>query len=349
MPFKSIKVSHPGTFLFHLHALSIATLTLPVLLRAADAPRVCLTEPRYDSAIVSALDRMYQSEYRPADSLLRGALPPRSAALAYFRGLILFNRFNDLGDTAALSQSAALWEDIVKREGADSGDANLPLYVGLSELQLSYAASLSGHPLRAANLGRKANNKLKPLRGFAEADAALALYDYYKAALMKGVSWLPFVEADVAGPLHRLELAVPQSRYMCKVLQTSLLWLYYDGGRYDEGIALLDAFLARYPGNRLCRQIKADFLFRKKEFAAAGDIQEKLKEEYERLGAGGTAPGCLPIGYLSAIGNLVKVNAALDRPELRKKYLSVWSSSEYRDVMPWLPASLRREVKALAK
>lgn len=289
---------------------------------------------------------MYRSDYGAADSALR-ALPSGSASLAYFRGLVLFNRFNDLGDTASLFRAAALWQEVVDR--APDSAANSALYSGLSELQLSYVASLTGHPLRAAALGRKANARLRPLRGFAEADAALALYDYYKAALFKGVSWLPFVKADVDGPLHRLEKAVPKSRYLGKVLQTSLLWLYYDDGAYDKGLALMEPFLAQFPGNRLGRQIAADFHFRKKDFGSARDLQEKLKAEYESLGASHANAGELPIGYLSAVGNLVKVYAALGQADLREKYLAVWSSSEYRDVMPWLPGSLRREVKALEK
>jgi hypothetical protein len=354
MSFKSSKVSHPSPFLFQFQRLLPAIPLLAFSLVAAGPEKICLYEPRYDSTLLSALDRMYRADYAGSDSLLRAKLPAGAAAQAYFRGLVLVNRFNDLGDSAALSQAARLWQDVAARDAKDSLAA---LYAGLSDLQLSYVASLRGHAVRAATLASRANGKLKALAGFAEADAALALYDYYKAVLLKGVAWIPFVKADVDGPLRRLEAAVPKSRYLREVLQTSLLWLYYDDGRYDEGLARIDAFLARYPANRLGRQMQADFHFRKKDFARTGEIQESLKAEYARLesalppGAPGSASRSptLPLGYLSAVGNLAKVYDALNQPDLKQKNLSEWSTPEYRKVLPWLPASLRREVKAIAK
>lgn len=309
----------------------------------------CLFEARYDGAIVQALDRMCRLDHAGADSLLRASLPSAAPALAYFRGLVLFNRFNDLGDTAALSQAAALWQSVVTPAApfpaADT--QNLSAYAGLSELQLSYVASITGHSVRAALCGRKAESLLKPLRGLAEADAALALFEYYQAALLKGVDWLPFVHPDLDGPRDRLAAAVPRSRYLRGVLQTSLLWLYYDDGRFDQGLALIRTFLARYPENRLYQEMEADFRFRRKEFASARDLHESLKEEYVRVKNASACAACLPTGYLSAVGNLAKDYAALHQGDLREKHLRIWSSPEFTEVLPWLPASLRREVKAL--
>jgi len=235
------------------------------------------------------------------------------------------------------------------KAAADSDAARRELYAGLGQLQLSYVASLTGHSLRAANAARKSASLLGPLRGAAEADAALSLYDYYKASLLKGFDWLPFLRADMDGPVRRLENALSRSRYLREVLQTSLLWLYYDEGRFGEGLALIRGFLSRYPGNRLYRQILGDYHFRSGSLDSARAVQESLLAEYSAMGAKRAPPGCLPLGYLSAVGNLVKIHSALGQEHLRRKYLVIWSESGFREVMPWLPASLRREVKALEK
>lgn len=235
-----------------------------------------------------------------------------------------------------------------------------PLYRGLSTLQLSYAANLRGERLRALRLGRKAAGQLEPLQDFAEAGAALALYDYYKAALLKGVDWLPFVEADPEGAMRRLESAVSRSRYLREALQTSLIWLYYDARRLEDGMALIDGFLSRYPANRTYRQIRGDFLFRRaaftpdstsarKDLVRALDIHDSLLAEYSGLLESCPPPECIPLGYLSAVGNQVKLHARLGRPDLRRKYIGIWSSSKFAPYLSWLPGSLRREVDAQSK
>jgi len=280
-------------------------------------------------------------DYAGADSTF--ATLPAIPARAYFRGLVWVNRYNDLGDTSALFHAQALWDSL------DQAGNSPGLYLGLTELQLSYVAGVTRRKVTAARLGRKAVVRLEPFADKAEAEAALALYDYYKASLLKGVDWIPFVKADEEGPLSRLESAIPRSRYLQDILQTTLLWLYYDRGKYNAGLAIIDAFLARYPQNRLYRQIQADFRFRMGDVEAARKIHEALEREYLGLHQAYPAPGYLPIGYLSSVGNLAKIYASQKQPELLRKQLAIWQTPESQSVMDWLPASLKQEVKTLRK
>jgi hypothetical protein len=388
MPSKFTLVSNPGPYLFHLKytvagipaltmgAVAKAFLLLAGLLafslsadtRVSAAPAVSipfpsavtgpdsghsgsLYEPVHDSVILLALDHVYRAEYDAADGLL-SALPD-CPARAYFRGLARVNRYDDLGDTASLFAAEAMWEGLDRASDTAGSallrDPNYPLYRGLSELQLSYVAGMTGARIRAARLGRKAVDLLRPLSDRAEAAAALALYDYYKAALLKGVAWLPFVNADKDLPLRRLEAAVPRSRYLREILQTSLLWIHYDAARYDAGQKPIQAFLARYPRNRAYRQMLADFRYRQGDLDSARHLHEALLAEYQGLGRIYPSPACLPLGYLSSVGNLAKLDASQKRPELLERHLSIWHSSAYKDIMKWLPASLVREVDALRK
>lgn len=294
--------------------------------------------------------RVHAMDYAGADSAF-SSLPVDAPGRAYFRGLALFHRFHDLGDSSALFRAEALWTTSSRNPAArNSPDSvNIALYRGLSTLQLSYVASLTGSGVRAAHLGRKAAVQLKPLESKAEAAAALALYDYYKAALLKGVAWLPFVKADAQAPLRRLEAAVDQSRYLRETLQTSLLWLYYDAGRFDDGLRRIDAFLSLHPGNRTWRQVRADFLFRKGNLAEARAIHEALLEEYTALKTACPPPHCLPLGFLASVGNLAKIHGKSGNADLRRKYVAIWSSPSNAPYLRWMPGSLKREVEAQGK
>lgn len=334
-----------------ISSLSAATANPPEA--SASLPASCLFEAADDPALIAALGLMYRMEYESADSAILSALPAGTPGRHYFRGLNQFNRFNDRGDVSALLRAESLWTEVGRMEyrnpssRASSDSVNFELYRGLSTLQLSYVAKITSHDMRAAHLGRKAAGQLRPLSDKAEAAAALALYDYYKAALLKGVDWLPFVKADISTPLKRLEASVPASRYLRDVLQTSLLWLYYDAGRYHEGLRLVNDFLVRFPDNRTYRQIRADFLYRRDgpgDVASARDLHEVLKKEYTALMAACPPPGCIPIGYLSSVGNLAKIYGKLGRADLRKEQIEIWSSTRFKGYLSWLPASLGREV-----
>jgi hypothetical protein len=333
--------------------MSRAERTAPAAPERATAP---LTEPAHDSLIMASLDLLQRGAYTSADSLLRSL--PDIPARGYFRGLVLAGECNDLGDTAALAAAEREWERIDKagdeRDSPLAKDPRYGLYRGLAELQLSYVAGIHGGRIKAARLGRRAAKRLEAYPGIAEAASALALYDYYKAELLQGIDWLPFVRADRAGPLRDLEAAVPRSRYLHATLLASLLWIYYDTGRYGEGMPAIRAFLARYPGNRVWRQMLADFHFRG---AASGtgsldsalSLHLALAAEYQSLATADPKPGRLPLGYLCSVGNLAKIHAALKQPERLREELGIWDSPRYAALRPWLPASLVREVDALRK
>lgn len=298
------------------------------------------------------MEGIYAAEYSAADSILSAL--PEGPGRAYFRGLVGINRFNDLGDTAALNSAEALWDRLDRAGDSASSilrrDPNFPLYRGLAQLQSSYVANLRGARIRSALLGRKAVKTLAPLRRFAEAEAALALYDYYKAEIVEGVDWIPFVsKADREGPLAALAKAVPRSRYLNVILHTSLIWIYYDLGRYAQGVGPIDAFLAAHPRNRPYRAMLADFRYRQGDLDSAHRIHEALAAEYLAIGRNPAVPDRIPLGYLSSVGNLAKISASRKRTDELNRHLAIWNSPGYGGIMKWLPASLRREVDSLKK
>ena len=352
-------VSNRAPIVFHLKSTVIpgwakALFLALAVLSETDAstrfpPVLSLTEKTHDSLILNGLDSMQRGNYASAESVM--ASLPDIPARGYFRGLVLAAKSADLGDTAALSIAAGEWKRL-DDAGERSPDPQYVLYRGLSQLQLSYVASERGGRITAARLGRKAAKTLEPVAAYVEAEAALALFDYYKAQLLKGVSWLPFVTADREGPLKRLEAAIPRSHYLKDVLETSLLWIHYDAGRYDAGLPAIRAFLARYPGNRPARAMLADFLFRKggkADLDSALALHLRLAAEYQSIFASARPGSLLPVGYLCSVGNLAKIYAARKESDALRGQLSIWNSPAHRGIMDWLPESLVREVGALKK
>jgi hypothetical protein len=74
-----------------------------------------------------------------------------------------------------------------------------------------------------------------------------------------------------------------------------------------------------------------------------------LAAEYQALASAYPPPGYLPLGYLCSIGNLAKIYAAREQPDLLRRQLEIWDASRYAGVRTWLPASLVKEVEALRK
>lgn len=370
MSFQDTIVSNPAPSVFHLKSTVIpawakalflafamlsetgASIRVPVSLLSN--PKATLMESGYDSLILASLDLMQSGNYASAESVTTGL--PDIPARGYFRGLILAAKCADLGDTAALTAAAADWERLdAAGEGPPNPLSKYPQYIlyrGLAQLQLSYVASQRGGRITAARLGRKAAKTLEPLVGYAEAEAALALFDYYKAQLLKGVAWLPFVTADRIGPLKRLEAAIPRSRYLKDILETSLLWIHYDASQYDAGLPAIRSFLTRYPNNRPARAMLADFLFRKggeADMDSALAIHLQLAAEYQSINASARPGTLLPIGYLCSVGNLAKIYASRKQWSDLQRKLAIWQSPEYKGIMDWMPKSLVQEVGALKK
>lgn len=319
----------------------------------------CLIDSLFDRQILIALDALYQMDYDKSDSNLT-KIPP-SSSRTYFLGIVAMNRFNDLGDTAALFEAERQWKKFVQAQ--DSLHTSKPfslsnndaMYLGLTELQLSYIANIKAQKFQSTRLALKAVERLKLFPHLAEATAAIALYEYYKADLFSGISWVPFVKSDPNSALSQLEKSIPQSRYLSTVFETSLLWLYYDKGRYTDGLNRIDHFLSRYPQNRLYRQMRADFQFRMGNFTEARTEYEALRDEYlsqKKISASFTPSShssLLEIGYLSAVGNLIKIYYAQKQTKLAAEQVSIWNARASQKTMPWLPKSLKKEVKHLIK
>jgi hypothetical protein len=293
----------------------------------------------------AALDRVYRMDYPGAEKLL--ADDSASAAIVYYGGVAALNRFLDWGDTAALRRAERRFEKLSPRgEPSPALRAEDPerlrLYRGLAGFQLSYLASLRGQTFRAASLALSARERLlspAPLKA-PEARASLMLYDYYRGRLLEH---LPFV-GPPDFPVAAFAKAADAAPAMREMLLFSLFWIHMDARRFDSAAGVTESFLTRYPDNRLARELRGVLLFRRGSLAEARGEHEKLRGEYAELAK---APSRIPLGYYRAVGNLVRVHAALGDKQGAEALRAEWNRGFEGPAGPWLPSVLKDEIRRL--
>ena len=308
-----------------------------------------LLEPRYDTVLMAAMDQTFRMNYAAAESSL-AQLPADHAAHPYFTGLSCLNRFKDLGDTAALRHAEIFWNRLSPRNASSErfreDSVSLRLYRGMAALQLSYIASLRGFTLRSASLALTARGQLLPVTGQAEADAGLALFDYYREHALEKIRFLPFVNPNTNVPLKQLKSAANQSRYLRDGLLVSAFWIHVDRKETDSALKIADDFLGRYPHNRLARQMRGSALFRGGRLTEARLVYEELLREYSAL-KDSLPSSYLPIGYYCSVANLARIYWGLGLSSQAKVKLEEWRKVRNSSLESWLPSSLKKDLEHL--
>ncbi len=318
-------------------------LTAVLFLFSSPLFAASLFNPRYDGALLSAMDQTFRMDYAKAESTVT-QLPFDAPERPYFAGLACVSRFQDLGDTAALRRGENFWNKLVESPRSFHGDsAQVLLYRGLAALQLSYVASIRGSTFRAASMAWTARGLLLPIAGRPEADAGLALFDYYREHVLEKIRFLPFVNPNADLPFQRLEAAVNNSRYLHDGLRVSVFWIHVDRKETDSALKIVDAFLMRYPNNRLARQMRGSALYRGGRLNEARLVYEGLLPEYTALKT--TSPNFPAIGYSSSVGNLARIYFGLGMKAQAGARLAEWRALCRSGLEPWLPTSLKKDLE----
>jgi len=332
--------------------LLILIITIPASKVAAEN-YFTLKEEKYDSLLVVFLDQLYLQKYSDAELTLKSSIPENFSGYLYFNGLFNCTVYNDLGDTAALAKAKRSWETLhleLKKKSKSSSfssesEKKEALYFGLTLLQLSYVSTIYGKLLPAALHARDGMKILKKVPEYIEAQCASQTHEYYKKNLMKVFSWLPFVDTDRTKPRKFLENHYHKSRYLSPIFLTPLIWMKFDNGLYHEGLDLTRNFLKKYPDNRIFRLIEADFLYKLKEYEKAAAIFETIKLEYHQMYSHPSRDHFIQIGYLSAVGNLVRIYHDTKNKDGYIKNATIWFSKETKNNRKWLPKSLIKDLK----
>jgi len=295
-------------------------------------------------------------QYERALSKLKSPLLDSLPLARYLRGLVLLNREEDWGDTAAFWKAVDLWSGLWKEAPPSRLDKADPvsdslgrtenqgeLVRALAGLQWAAAEQFRGHAWKSASLSLKAREKLKPLRDCPEAEAALALFEYYRGSLL---SSLPFISVDPNRSLARLDSSAALAGRLGPLFRTAWIWMIFDQKQYDKGLKAIDRYLTSFPGHRLYRQMEGDFEFHRGQTAKALEVYRGVRDTYA-LDTLWRSENRLPLGYLAACGNLARIHAALGHRDSTHYYLALWRDPKFEKAQPWLPASLKKALKSL--
>lgn len=327
---------------WRLFSVFAAALTFALPSRTVAAT---LFNPQYDAPLLAAMQQTFGMQYGKADSIV-ARLPRDIPEQPYFSGLACMTRFQDLGDTSALRRAENFWMRLINNDPpqtfhADS--AQLQLYRGLASLQLSYLASLRGSNLRAASLALSGRSLFLASHDWAEAEAGLALFDYYREHALEKIRFIPFFHPDSDPPLQHLEAAAEKSRYLRDGLRVSVFWIHVDRNETDSALGISDDFLKRFPENRLMRQMRGSALYRGGRLAEARKVYEDLLPEYAALK--NSLPNFPPLGYACCVGNLARIYAGLGMKAESASKLAEWRNLSRFGLEPWLPSSLKKELQ----
>jgi len=277
--------------------------------------------------------------HRAADSFARSWDEGSEQEKLLLSATVALSAFADLHDPSRL-ESAHRSLDQLSRLVRSRTDPRSRLIDAMALSQASYLAALEGRDLASALDGRSA------------ASVAQDMMDQgWDSPELRGiVGGYLFWKSQTLGPLGRLiggdqrdrglrltqQAAASRSPFR-EAFRTSLLWIRYERGDYAEALRVVQEARATWPENRLYRQAEGDVLFRLDRLPQALDTYRASFREYEGLEV-------LPVGRLSAAGNLARIQAAMGRPDSARAWLDTLDAPRYGKVRKWLPASLVRDL-----
>jgi len=277
--------------------------------------------------------------HREADSFARtwdGGSRQEKLLLA---ATVALSSFADLHDPAKL-QVAHRSLDQLARRTKGLVDPRSRLIDAMALSQESYLAALEGRDLASALDGRSAASVAQDLmdQGWdgPELRGILGGYLFWKSQSLGVLGRLFAGDQRDRGLLLTQQAAASRSPFR-EAFRTSLLWIRYERGEYAEALRVVEAARALWPDNRLYRQAEGDVLFRLNRLPEALDTYRKSFREYEGLET-------LPVGRLSAAGNLARIHAAMGHGDSARAWLDTLDAPRYEQVRKWLPASLVRDL-----
>ncbi len=241
-----------------------------------------------------------------------------------WENMILISRFDDLGDTL----------DMIRADQNLSECKARGLWETLRDFEKGFAQSALGNSIKGA-LGTRSAAKIFGESNDPDAQAFFAVYAYY---VDQSFSWVPFFSDNREEYIRVLRERSLRSELFAPLFATSLVWIYYDRGEFQNALALADQFLSRYPEHPVFLQIRADMLYALKNYEAAAAIYEKSAADYLKRSG-------YSIRYWCAVMNLILIYGDMGNTEKREAWQKKLNHESFRSLKRWLPASLLQSLK----
>ena len=283
-------------------------------------------------------------QYRAADSFARSWSGGSRSDELLMTATVDLSAFSDLHDPARLEaarKALGQLSDLTR----DRADPRSRLIEAMALSQESYLAALEGRSLASALRGRSAASLAQGLldQGWSspELRGIVGGYLFWKSQSLGSFGRLIGGDHRNEGLEWTLQAAASRSPFR-EAFRTSLLWIRFERGEYAEALRVAREARAAWPENRLYRQAEGDVLFRLGRLGDALDTYRRSYREYVGIET-------LPVGRLSAAGNLARIHAAMGHSDSARAWLDTLDAARYRSVRKWLPSSLVTELEPVRR
>lgn len=277
-----------------------------------------------DNTITQTMQLIVEGKYENAEKETRALAEKNKGVACILNGMVLIGRYDDLGDTTALLQATKL---LTKCKSTGYWEA-------LRIFELGYTQSEQGHSLKGA-IHTKSAAEIFEKSNARDSKAFYAIYAYY---MNNSLNWLPFVSDNSDSYLKALENGAKHSIWFWPLFSTSLIWMHYDRKEYDKGLQLADSALKRVPNHPVFLQIKADMLYRMKQYKQAAQIYEASASDYlTRTGKS--------LRYWCAVANLIRIYHDAGNEQQKIKWQKELNAPEFNTIKEWMPNSLMDDLK----
>lgn len=277
-----------------------------------------------DSSISKVMQLIVNGKYKEAKQESKNITEKNQGIACILEGMVLIGQYDDLGDTTAILTATKLLNKC-KSDGH---------WEALRIFQLGYTQSEQGHSLKGA-INTKSAAKIFEKSNDRDSKAFYAIYAYY---MNNALNWLPFVNDNSNTYLQALTQGAKNSKWFWPLFTTSLIWMHYDREEYDKGLQLANSALKRVPNHPVFLQIKADMLYRMKQYKQAAQIYEASASDYlTRTGKS--------LRYWCAVANLIRIYHDAKNEQQKIKWQKELNAPEFNAIKDWMPASLMTDLK----
>lgn len=307
-------------------------------------PAHALLDGPTSKAYQEAMTASTLGRHQEAESLARTWSRARTPEGLVLQAVVSLSRFADLHDLPALERSrTSLDRARALLEGAASPHERFLL--ALTYSQDAFLAGLEGRNLSSALAGRKAANLCQDLlsEGFDSPDlrGIVGGYLFWKAQALGPMRFAMGGDTRDKGLLWTQSAAAVPGPFQ-EAYRTSLMWIHFERGEFDKGLALARAGLTACPGNRLYKQAEGDMLYRSGLFPPALESYRLSWTQYAGLEA-------IPANRMAAAGNLAKIHLSMGRADSARAWLDTLDAPRYLKTRRWLPPSLVHDLIPVRK
>ena len=240
-----------------------------------------LADPLYDREILASIDLALKQEYDSALAVASDLVQkaPEEPAGYFLRMTVMSARYFDENDTNSFKAIFGVADRVSAL--SEGGAGPMPrFYHAAAEAFRSILLTEEGNAISGALQGRRAAREFGALlsEGVESGDALgiVGAYHYWSSVVLKGLTWIPYIENRRERGIREMRTGTAASRYMKFALSHSLLWCYYNNHRFADALALCDSVLADYPAHSLFLQSRMHILYKMGRFREALDISGPL-------------------------------------------------------------------------